>query len=71
MNTDKSVQNQKVFVKLEAVLDLQRRYSRTAIGEQGATGEIAKASWRGRLAAFEEIIALLELPIRKEDGDGK
>lgn len=71
MNTDKSVQNQKVFVKLENVLALQRRYTRSLQAQAHATTETAAAAHRGRREAFEEVIALLELPIRKEDPDGK
>lgn len=67
MSTDKSVQNQKVFVKLESILALQRRYSRALTAQTQTTSEIAAASWNARVAAFEEVVALLELPIRKED----
>lgn len=69
MNTDKSVQNQKVFVRLESVLILQRRYSRAVTALSEATTPEAKAAWGARVTAFEEAVAVLELPITKGDND--
>lgn len=63
MEKDNAVRNQKVFVRLDKVLALQKRYVRTTDGEKQAATETAQATWRARKEAFEEIIALLELPI--------
>lgn len=61
------VRNQKVFVKLESVLNLQHDYARAVdVFEQAGTGtgETLKTHNRARVGAYEEIIKTLELPIR-------
>lgn len=60
-----AVRNQKVFVSLESVLNLQHDYGR-AVDAFDATGtsESLKTHNRARVAAYEEIIKTLQLPIR-------
>lgn len=63
MAKDQAIQNQKVFVRLDNVLDLQRRFQRAKEWHEKADSDIAKAVWKARKEAFEEVIAVLQLPM--------
>lgn len=67
METTKAVLNQKVFVQLSAVLDLQKRYLDTVaeykkLKEQGGT---MQSAYYERKRTMEQMIDLLGLPIQK------
>jgi hypothetical protein len=65
METDKSIQNQKVFVKLQAVLQLQAEYHQTLNAQRGAAPDsITQAELTAKRQAIENAIVILELPIQ-------
>jgi hypothetical protein len=67
MAKDNAVQNQKVFVPLAAVLDLQERYLRTvSIVERDRSQNLPCQLQIERKRSFEEVIDLLGLPINKK-----
>lgn len=67
MNTDKTVQNQKVFVRLSAVLQLQSQYKKILAYQGTATGDAENDCRVAERQAFEKVIQILELPIEVED----
>jgi hypothetical protein len=69
MAKDASIQNQKVFVRLQSVLDLQKRYHETAKyhAQLKAQGGTMAESVLERKRAFEMVIDILELPIPKPE----
>jgi hypothetical protein len=64
---DHKIKDQKVFIKLSSVTALQKRFQRSQRAYDLATdktgNEIAKAAAKARMEAFEEAIAVMELPI--------
>ena len=65
MAKDEAIRNQKVFVRLDNVMDLQRRYERAKTGYDKAVGDLAQSVWKARKEAFEEVIAVLQLPMNQ------
>lgn len=63
MAKDNAVQNQKVFVTLESVLDFQRVYLRMAAISDNNTSGMNQALHSKRV--MEQMIDLLGLPIQK------
>jgi hypothetical protein len=67
MATDKAVQNQKVFISLTSVLDLQERYFRVvSMAQLDKQAERPVSMCLERKRAMEEVIDLLGLPINKK-----
>ncbi len=66
MAKDNAVQNQKVFVSLEKVLEFQRQYLDTmAECKRLAANSTHCGSYAETRRAFERVIELFNLPIRK------
>jgi hypothetical protein len=66
MATDKSVQNQKVFITLASVLEFQERYLRIAAQcEEEKKNNRPNGIQIDRKRAYEDVIDLLGLPINK------
>lgn len=63
MATDNSIQNQKVFVKLAAVLQLQVQYKEILAYQGEAVGDCENDCRAAERAAVERVIKTLELPI--------
>jgi len=63
MGTDKSVQNQKVFVTLKGVLDLQDLFRLVSGRTRATTQEKDLAFQRGEAYGLSEAIKMLDLPI--------
>ena len=62
-----SIRNQKVFIRLQSLLDLHARYNATAqeyakLKEQGGT---LQSSLLDRKRTFEQVFEMLELPYTK------
>jgi hypothetical protein len=67
MEKDNAVRNQKVFIRLQSVLDLHARYNSTAqeyarLKEQGGT---MASSMLDRKRTFEQVFEMLEIPYTK------
>jgi hypothetical protein len=67
MEKDNSIRNQKVFIRLQSLLDLHARYNSTAqeyakLKEQGGT---LQSSLLDRKRTFEQVFEMLELPYTK------
>jgi hypothetical protein len=63
MNTDKSVQNQKVFVTLAAVLQLQTHYQQIVAYQGAAIGDCENDCRAAEREVVEQVIRTLGLPI--------
>lgn len=67
MAKDEAIQNQKVFVRMDAVLELQRYYTfvvRNVKNTEGRDGsDRVRQHAMGRKEAIEKTIQILELPI--------
>jgi len=65
MSTDKSVQNQKVFVTLQSILQFQSDYLQVVKNaETPAAAASVQYDAEGRRHAYESIILTLGLPIQ-------
>ena len=67
MDKDTSIRNQKAFIRMSAVLDLQKRYMNVSVEytkrkEQGGT---LADTYLTQKRTFEQVIDMLELPIEK------
>lgn len=62
MSTDKSVQNQKVFVTLESVLQFQSDYHQLIAEQQKAEGSELQDK-ESRRHAYESVILTFHLPV--------
>jgi hypothetical protein len=64
MAKDEAIRNQKVFVRMSAVMALQRLYTaqKRSTMQQGQADD-AKALNDARLDVFDKVIETLELPI--------
>lgn len=72
METDNSIQNQKVFVKLAAVLQLQAEYHKTVTAQRAANpGSVKRADLTATRLALENAIIILGLPIQLTFDTGK
>lgn len=74
MAKDEAIRNQKVFVRLGAVLDLQLDYAQAVVAygvEHNKEKEDSSLRdfYRGRVTAFQEVIKTLELPISIKNVD--
>jgi len=67
MATDNSIQNQKVFVKLAAVLQLQAHYKEVLAYQGNAAGDCENDCRAAEREAIEKVIRTLELPIEIDD----
>jgi len=64
---DSAIQNQKVFITLESVLNLQLDYAKAVVAKGAASesqSDTIKAHHRARVETFAEVIKTLKLPIR-------
>ena len=67
MEKDNAVRNQKVFIRLQSVLDLHARYNSTVqeyarLKDQGGT---MASTYLDRKRTFEQVFEMLELPYTK------
>lgn len=67
MEKDSSIRNQKVFIRLQSVLDLHARYNQIAqeharLKEQGGT---MASTVLDRKRTFEQVFEMLEIPYTK------
>ena len=71
MAKDDAVRNQKAFIRMSAVLELQARYHHAAQEERiqrpdaGVSGTLTYQRVTERKRTFEQVIDMLELPIAK------
>lgn len=63
MAKDNAVRDQKVFVRLGSVMELQEQYLRTCDDASKATQGGTYGSALARKAAYENVIKMLDLPI--------
>lgn len=67
MAKDEAIRNQKVFIRMDRVLELQRHYTFVARNAKGCAdrpnSDGVKLQAVARLQAVEKVIELLELPI--------
>ncbi len=67
MDKDTSIRNQKAFIRMSAVLDLQKRYLTVSnqYAERKAQGGTSAENFLIQKRIFEQVIDMLELPIEK------